>query len=163
MTVPFATALKDGWVKLAYYSQIRKDEETQQKKIMHIDMGVNVIPVKLGDLVTIEKIPGKFIVIRIQQQSDISKKTGTASGSNAQKIIQSQLIDVIPIIESKENGKDRILPPVIEKPIIRKSGPQTAFIVEKSRTSSGSFRPSSPRKLMHEYLCDTFSSMEMTG
>ena len=130
VTVPFATALKDGWVKLAYYSQIRKDEETQQKKIMHIDMGVNVIPVKLGDLVTIEKIPGKFIVIRIQQQSDISKKTGTASGSNAQKIIQSQLIDVIPIIESKENGKDRILPPVIEEPIIRKSGPQTAFIVE---------------------------------
>ena len=86
VTVPFATALKDGWVKLAYYSQIHKDEETQQKKIMHIDMGVNVIPVKLGDMVTIEKIPGKFIVIRIQQQSDISKKTGTASGSNAQKI-----------------------------------------------------------------------------
>ena len=132
VTVPFATALKDGWVKLAYYSQIRKDEETQQKKIMHIDMGVNVIPVKLGDLVTIEKIPGKFIVIRIQQQSDISKKTGTASGSNAQKIIQSQLIDVIPIIEANENGKDRILPPVIEKPIIRKSGPQTAFIVENN-------------------------------
>ena len=132
VTVPFATALKDGWVKLAYYSQIRKDEETQQKKIMHIDMGVNVIPVKLGDMVTIEKIPGKFIVIRIQQQSDISKKTGTASGSNAQKIIQSQLIDVIPIIEANENGKDRILPPVIEKPIIRKSGPQTAFIVENN-------------------------------
>ena len=132
VTVPFATALKDGWVKLAYYSQIHKDEETQQKKIMHIDMGVNVIPVKLGDMVTIEKIPGKFIVIRIQQQSDISKKTGTASGSNAQKMIQSQLIDVIPIIEANENGKDRILPPVIEKPIIRKSGPQTAFIVENN-------------------------------
>ena len=132
VTVPFATALKDGWVKLAYYSQIRKDEETQQKKIMHIDMGVNVIPVKLGDMVTIEKIPGKFIVIRIQQQSDISKKTGIASGSNAQKMIQSQLIDVIPIIEANENGKDRILPPVIEKPIIRKSGPQTAFIVENN-------------------------------
>ena len=132
VTVPFATALKDGWVKLAYYSQIHKDEETQQKKIMHIDMGVNVIPVKLGDMVTIEKIPGKFIVIRIQQQSDISKKTGTTSGSNAQKMIQSQLIDVIPIIEAKENGKDRILPPVIEKPIIRKSGPQTAFIVENN-------------------------------
>ena len=132
VTVPFATALKDGWVKLAYYSQIHKDEETQQKKIMHINMGVNVIPVKLGDLVTIEKIPGKFIVIRIQQQSDISKKTGTTSGSNAQKMIQSQLIDVIPIIEAKEDGKDRILPPVIEKPIIRKSGPQTAFIVENN-------------------------------
>ena len=132
VTVPFATALKDGWVKLDYYSQIRKDEEAQQKKIMHVDMGVNVIPVKLGDLVTIDKIPGKFIVIRILQQSDISKKIGTAPGSNAQKMIQSQLIDVIPIIEAKENGKDRILPPVIEEPIIRKSGPQTAFIVENN-------------------------------
>ena len=47
-------------------------------------------------------------------------------------MIQSQLIDVIPIIEAKEDGKDRILPPVIEKPIIRKSGPQTAFIVENN-------------------------------
>ncbi len=132
VTVPFATALKDGWVKLAYYSQIRKDEETQQKKIMHIDMGVNVIPVKLGDLVTIEKIPGKFIVIRIQQQSDISKKTGTAPGSNANRIQQSQQIDIIPVIEAEENGKDRVFPPVIEEPIVRKSGPQTAFIVENS-------------------------------
>ena len=132
MTVPFATALKDGWVKLSYYSQIRKDEEEQQKKIVHIDMGVNIIPVKLGDLITIDKIPGKYIVIRIQQQSDTSKKTITEPGSTTYKIQQSQLIDVIPVIESGENGKDRVLPPVIEESVVRKSGPQTAFIVDNS-------------------------------
>ena len=130
--VQFGTAAKDGWLKLAYYSQIRKDEEAQQKKIMHIDMGTNIIPAKLGDLVTIDKIAGKFVVIHIQQQSDISKKTGAAPGSNANKIVQSQLIDVIPVIEAGENGKDRVLPPVIEEPVVRKSGPQTAFIVENS-------------------------------
>lgn len=128
--VQFGTVLKEGWLKLAYYSQIRKDEEAQQKKIIHVDMGVNVIPVKLGDLVTIDKIPGKYIVIRIQQQSNISKNTGTAPGSNANKLLQSQQIDVIPVIEAGENGKDHALPPVIEEPIVRKSGPQTAFIVE---------------------------------
>ena len=134
--VPFSTASKEGWLKLAYYSQIRKDEEAQQKKIMHIDMGANIIPVRLGDLVTIDKIAGKFVVIHIQQQSDISKKTGAAPGSNANKIVQSQLIDVIPVIESGENGKDRVLPPVIEEPVVRKSGPQTAFIVDNSDPKS---------------------------
>ena len=134
--VPFSTASKEGWLKLAYYSQIRKDEEAQQKKIMHIDMGANIIPVRLGDLVTIDKIPGKFIVIRVQQQSDTSKKTGAAAGSNDNKIMQSQLIDVIPVIESGENGKDRVLPPVIEQPVVRKSGPQTAFIVDNSDPKS---------------------------
>ena len=128
--VQFGTAAKEGWLKLAYYSQIRKDEEGQQKKIMHIDMGTNIIPAKLGDLVTIDKMDGKFIVIRVQQQSDISKKTGTTPGNTVTKIVQSQQIDVIPVIEEGENNKYRALPPVIEEPIVRKSGPQTAFIVE---------------------------------
>ena len=131
MTVPFATAMKEGWVKLAFYSQIRKDEEEQQKKIMHIDMGVNTIPVKLGDLVTIDKMDGKFIVIRVQQQSDISKKTGTTPGNTVTKIVQSQQIDVIPVIKEGEN-KYHALPPVIEEPVVRKSGPQTAFIVDSN-------------------------------
>ena len=130
--VQFGTIAKEGWMKLAYYSQIRKDEEDQQKKIIHIDMGVNIIPVKLGDLVTIDKMDGQYIVIRIQQKSDIIKKTGTVSDSNANNILQSLQIDVIPVIEAGENGKYRALPPAIEEPVIRKSGPQTAFIVENS-------------------------------
>ena len=130
--VQFGTIAKEGWMKLAYYSQIRKDEEDQQKKIIHIDMGVNIIPVKLGDLVTIDKMDGQYIVIRIQQKSDIIKKTGTVSDSNANNILQSLQIDVVPVIEAGENGKYRALPPVIEGPVIRKSGPQTAFIVENS-------------------------------
>ena len=128
--VQFGTAAKEGWLKLAYYSQIRKGEEAQQKKIMHIDMGTNIISAKLGDLVTIDKISGKFIVIRVQQQSNISKKTGTVPGSTSTKIVQSQQIDVIPVIETEDKEKDRVLPPVIEEPVVRKSGPQTAFIVE---------------------------------
>ena len=130
--VQFGTIAKEGWMKLAYYSQIRKDEEDQQKKIIHIDMGVNIIPVKLGDLVTIDKMDGQYIVIRIQQKSDIIKKTGTVSDSNANNILQSLQIDVVPVIEAGESGKYRALPPVIEGPVIRKSGPQTAFIVENS-------------------------------
>ena len=132
MTVPFATAVKEGWVKLAYYSQIRKEEEEQQQKIVHIDMGGNIIPVKLGDLVTIDKIPGKYIVIRVQQQSSNSKKSNATQGDAFGKIQQAQQIDVIPVIEASENSKERMMPPLLDKEIVRKSGPQTAFIVDNS-------------------------------
>lgn len=127
-TVPFATASKDGWVKLAYYSQIRKDEEEQKKNIVHIDMGANIIPVSLGDLVTIDKLPGKYIVIQVLQQSSNSKKTSTEK-NKSKKILQAQQIDVVPVIEV-ENKKDRMMPPVLDLPVVRKSGPQTAFIVD---------------------------------
>ena len=133
-TVPFATAAKEGWVKLAYYSQIRKAEEEETKNIVHIDMGANIIPVKLGDLVTIDNIPGKYIVIRVSQQSSNSKKTSTSKTDNTKKILQAQQIDVIPVIEVKneevKNEKDRMMPPLLDLPVVRKSGPQTAFIVD---------------------------------
>ena len=133
MTVPFATAQKDGWVKLAYYSQIRKDEEEQQKKIVHVDMGARLIPIKLGDMVTVEKLPGKYIVIRIQQRSSniSAPKSGPQSlGSSDLKVQQAQQIDLIPVIEESINNKERAMPPLIDQPVIRKSGPQTAFIVD---------------------------------
>ena len=135
LTVPFSTALKDGWVKLAYYSQIRKDEEEQQKKIVHVDMGTRFSPVKLGDVVTIKDLPGKYIIIQIQQRSsNISTPKNGLQSLDAPdlKILQSQQIDLIPVIEDVNGGKDRALPPLVDQPVIRKSGPQTAFIVDNS-------------------------------
>ena len=135
MSVPFSTAQKEGWVKLAYYSQIRKDEEEQQKKIVHVDMGVRFIPVKLGDIVTIDRLPGKYIVISIQQRASNIKSTKNSAQSATTsdlKIHQSLQIDLIPVIEKGNGDKDRVLPPLIDQPVIRKSGPQTAFIVDNN-------------------------------
>ena len=113
-TVPFATASEEGWVKLAYYSRIRSEEEAQQKKIIRIDLGTSFVPVKLGSKVTVQDIPGTFVVIDIKMTLNMQKE-----------LQQSQLVYAIPV-----NDKEKAVPPVLPQPVIRKSGPQTAFIVK---------------------------------
>jgi len=112
-TVPFATASEEGWVKLAYYSKIRSEEEAQQKRIIRIDLGTSFVPVRLGSMVTVQDIPGKFVVIDIKQTFNMREG-----------VRQSQLVYAIPV-----NDEDKVVPPVLQLPVIRKSGPQTAFIV----------------------------------
>ena len=118
-TVPFATVSKDGWVKLAYYAQIRAEEEAQQKRMVCVDMGTNFLPVKLGDIVTIDKLPGRYVVIHIAQES--GKRKG------GEGISQSQVIYAVPMMET--DVSPRVVPPLHHQPAVRESGPQTAFIV----------------------------------
>ena len=133
-TVPFATVSPDGWVKLAYYSRIRSEQEAQEKKVIRIDMGANYAPVKLGGTVTVDQIPGKYVVIEIQQNSRSQKNAQNGpqpAGGNAgqPRIDQSQVIYAIPVISDGSASKARAVPPVLQQPVIRTSGPQTAFIV----------------------------------
>ena len=121
-TVPFATASKDGWVCLAYYSRIRAEEEKQQKRMVCVDMGANFLPVKLGDTVTIDNIPGKYVVIHIDQESGKQKERAGMS--------QRQVVYAVPVIEA--DGNERVAPPLLEQPVVREAGPQTAFIVSNA-------------------------------
>lgn len=134
-TVPFSSLAKEGWLTLTYYSDVRTEEEQQEAKIICIDMGANYAPVKLGSMVTVDKVPGKYVVVQITQ-SDSSKNEAhifrqyDAKSGKTVNLKQNQVIYAIPVIEGSGSEKDRVMPPVLDKPIIRESGPQTAFIVD---------------------------------
>ena len=129
--IQFAPVNKDGWVELAYYSKIRNLQEEQQKKIVCVNMGTNVIPVSLGDVVTIEKQTGKYVVIQISQFANGKEKSLTYhkyEDENSGKPIEGHQLQQIFAIPLMDN--DEVVPPVINMPVVRRSGPQTAFIVD---------------------------------
>lgn len=131
--IQFAPVDEGGWVKLAYYSQIRSLQEAQQQKIVCIDMGETMMPVSLGDIVTIDKMSGKYVVIQISQTASnkgtslsYQKYEDEAAGKTIDNQ-QSQRIFAIPVADD-----NTIVPPVINMPVVRESGPQTAYIVDNN-------------------------------
>lgn len=139
-------------MSLAYYSQIRSLQEAQQQKIVCIDMGENMMHVSLGDIVTIDKMSGKYVVIQISQTAS-NKGTSLSyhkyEDEAADKTIdnqQSQRIFAIPVTDDKT-----IVPPVINMPVVRESGPQTAYIVDnKDPKCQGRVRIAFPWQSIHD-------------
>ena len=150
--IQFAPVDEGGWVSLAYYSQIRSLQEAQQQKIVCIDMGENMMHVSLGDIVTIDKMSGKYVVIQISQTAS-NKGTSLSyhkyEDEAADKTIdnqQSQRIFAIPVTDDKT-----IVPPVINMPVVRESGPQTAYIVDnKDPKCQGRVRIAFPWQSIHD-------------
>ena len=129
--VQFGTANADGWTTLNYYRDILQHEEAQQRKIICIDMGTSFIPVKLGQKIKIKELDDIYVVIQIQQVSEEAwnrdydrygkEADDKYAGSRSQKIY------AIPAYGDK---KDQFIPPVHPVPVIRKAGPQTAFVTD---------------------------------
>ena len=128
-TVPFATLSEKGWLSLNYYSQTRRLEEQQQQNMVCVDMGTNCMPVKLGEIVAIDRLPGFYVITEIRQTNSLKK-------SGVQNVVdQTQLIYAMPVV--LDNGNiSSIVPPVIAEAVIRKSGPQTAFVVDNEDPKS---------------------------
>ena len=129
--IQFSPVNKEGWVELAYYSKIRSLQEAQQKKIVCVNMDTNLVPVSLGDVINIDKLSGKYVVIQISQSSNGREeslsyhKYEDKDAASPIESYQSQQIFAIPMMDN-----DEVVPPVINMPVVRKSGPQTAFIVD---------------------------------
>ena len=129
--VQFGTANADGWTTLNYYRDILQHEEAQQRKIICIDMGTSFIPVKLGQKIKIKELDDVYVVIQIQQLSEEAwnldydrygeEADDKYAGSRSQKIYA---------IPAYGDNKDQFIPPVHPVPIIRKAGPQTAFVTD---------------------------------
>ena len=129
--VQFGTANADGWTTLNYYRDILQHEEAQQRKIICIDMGTRFIPVKLGQKIKIDEFDEVYVVIQIQQKSEEAwnrdyDRYGTVAddkyaGTRSLKIYA---------IPAYGNKKDQFIPPVQPVPVIRKVGPQTAFVTD---------------------------------
>ena len=133
--VYFGTIDKDGWATVHYYSDVRKYQEQQQKKIICIDMGVNYVDVKLGETIKVEGLKDNYVVTEIRLVSnqtwtrDYRKVNPADRSTDIYSDKQSQIIYAIPTYKD-QNDKERVMPPVAPVSIIRKAGPQTAFVVD---------------------------------
>ena len=133
--VQFSSVNEEGWTTVNYYADIRKYEEQQQKKIICIDMGTNYTDVKLGETIQVEGLTGNYVVIEIRQVSsqmwtrDYKKFDSSDNSTDIYTNRQSQIIYAIPTYKDKDD-KERAMPPVAPVSIIRKAGPQTAFVVD---------------------------------
>ena len=131
--VQFSSLSSAGWIKLSYYNDIYQYEEAQQRKIVCVNMSTTFAPVKLGGKVKIDGLQGEYVVIQIQQTSEEAwsrdyekygrKESDKFTGSRSLKIY------CIPSFKKDEKDtEDHFVPPVQPVPVIRKSGPQTAFV-----------------------------------
>ena len=140
--VAFSSLNDDGWISNDFYSKIRKQQETQHKKIICIDMGTNYTPVKLGDKILVGDLPDPYIVIQVNLIANMAWKRDfriidpTVNGTDIYDDRQSQIIWAIPVYYPKKDDgtedktKELVEPPLAPVPMIRKAGPQTAFVVD---------------------------------
>ena len=139
--VQFSSLAAAGWTTLSYYNQIYKYEERQQRKIICIDMGTTIMDVKLGQQITVDGLDGTYVVIQIQQVSEEAwnrnyDKYDTEvddkyTGKRSLKIyaIPSYKKDKVDN-GNVDDSEERFIPPVQPVPVIRKTGPQTAFVTD---------------------------------
>lgn len=136
--VQFGSVDSSGWFTLDYYNQIHKPQTKVQHEIICIDMGTDVLNVKLGQKIKVNSLgDSEYIVIQIQQNSEIAWAHNydqyNNKTDNQVKAQQSLRIYAIPIstITDKNNVKStKYLPPIQTAPIIRKASPQTAFVTD---------------------------------
>ena len=135
--VHFGTLDESGWTTLNYYNDVRKYQDQQQKKMICIDMGTSYVDVKLGETIQVEGLAGKYVVTEIRQVSnlvwtnDYKKFDPADHSSDIYSDRQSQVIYAIPTYKDN-NNKEVAMPPVAPTSIVRKAGPQTAFVVDNN-------------------------------
>ena len=133
--VQFSSLKEEGWTTLKYYNDVHKHESEQQRQIICINMGTDVVNVKLGQKIRVEGLKGNYVVIQIQQVSEEAwdnnydkydmVATDTYTGMRSQKIY------AIPAYQdADDDNKEKFIPPVQPVPVIRKAGPQTAFVTD---------------------------------
>lgn len=132
--VQFASLKKEGWPTVNFYNGIHSQQLEQQRHIICIDMGTNVVHVKLGQKINVDGMDGTYVVIQVSQISDTmwsrdyDKYNHTSSDKYSDK--RSLKIYAIPAYTVKD--KLQFIPPVHPVPIIRKAGPQTAFVTDNN-------------------------------
>ena len=134
--VQFGTLSEEGWTTLDYYNDVLKHEEEQQKKIICINMSTKFYPLRLGQKIKIAGSDKTYVVIQILLSSEegwqhdyTTYDNRHSDRSDSQRSMQ---VYAIPAYEKEENKELCYIPPVQPVPITRKSGPQTAFIVESN-------------------------------
>ena len=130
--VQFGTLSDRGWTTLDYYHDVRQHEEKQMQEIICINMGTNFYPLKLGQKIRIAGNEQTYVVIQIQQNSEGEwmQNYETYDGRSVERTGEQRLMKIFAIPSYEDMYKNEcFIPPVQPVPVVRKSGPQTAFIV----------------------------------
>ena len=129
--VQFGTLNALGWTTLNYYQDIHLHEDAQQRKIVCINMGTNFINVKLGQKIKIKGLDDVYVIIQIQQNSEEAwNRDYDRYGMVADDKYAGTRSLKIYAIPGYGEDKDQFIPPVQPVPVIRKVGPQTAFVTD---------------------------------
>ena len=129
--VQFSSVNTEGWTTLDYYKDILQHEEAQQRQIVCIDMGTNFIDAKLGQKIKIDGINDEYIIIQIQQTSEEAwNRDYDRYGMVADDKYTGERSLKIYAIPGYGAKKNQFIPPVHPVPVIRKAGPQTAFVTD---------------------------------
>lgn len=118
----FSTIDDKGWITNKFYNEIRQNEIELGRQIICIEMGTTYAKVKLGQKIHLKELDGNYIVTEIQ--------TASEEYANDDAGQRRQTIYAIPSVE--KDGKETYYPPVQPVPVIRKSGPQTAFVTDNN-------------------------------
>ena len=127
--VAFSSLNRNGWIGRDFYTRIRQSELRQHRNMICIDMGTSYVGVKLGDRIQVKDLQGEYIVVQVSLvanlvwQRNFRKFDPTDQTTDIYSDRQSQVIYAIPV-----NGTE--MPPVAPVPMVRKAGPQTAFVVD---------------------------------
>ena len=129
--VQFGTLNTGGWTTLNYYQDIHLHEEAQQRKIVCINMHTKFIDVKLGQKIKIKGLNDVYVIIQIQQNSEEEwNRDYDKYGMEADDKYTGQRSLKIYAIPGYGDDNNRFIPPVHPVPVIRKVGPQTAFVTD---------------------------------
>lgn len=155
--VQFASINDKGWITNQFYNDIHQKETEQGRQIICIDMGTAFVPVKLGQKIRVNGLDGNYIIIEILNTSE-----DYANGHAGRR---QQTICAIPTVGDGEN--ETYYPPVQPVPVIRKSGPQTAFVTDNNDPKyQGRVRVAFPWQTLNEglknQLEETSQSLEQT-
>jgi hypothetical protein len=132
--VQYSTLNKEGWTTIRYYNDIRRHQEQQQRRIVCIDMGTNVTPVKLGQKISIAGLEDTYVIIQITQVSDQAwtHDFSQYDRTNSDLYFDRRSMKIYAIPAYQDDDQDKFIPPVQPVPIVRKTGPQTAFVTDNN-------------------------------
>ena len=133
--VEFAALSAAGWTTLNYYNDIFKYEEAQQRKIVCINMGTTFAPVTLGQKIKIDGLEDSYVIIQIQQVSEEAwtRDYEKYNTQKSDKFTGKRSLKIFAIPAFKKSAEDTVelfVPPVQPVPVVRKSGPQTAYVID---------------------------------
>ena len=131
--VQFSTLDTSAWTTVKHLNEIRRCEATVQREMICINMGTNYMPVRLGQKIKIAGMDTVYIVIQIQQTSEDAWQRNydryDQVNNDTRSSKRTQLIYAIPPYD-KDNKY--YYPPVHPVPMVRKAGPQVAFVTDNN-------------------------------
>lgn len=132
--VQFSTLDTSAWVTIQHLNEIRDREATVQREMICINMGTNYLSVRLGQKIKIAGMDTVYVVVQIQQTSEDAWMRNydryDQTTSDIKSSMRTLLIYAVPAYTANKNSY--YYPPVHPVPMVRKAGPQVAFVTDSN-------------------------------